>query len=111
MRLIGELRGRLDSEESLVRAQLIREDLARLSKLQAMALEHEAVEDFVRAGLYIGWTRDDMRTHEVKDELAALMSAIHKRQHGDTDAAAEQRIIDAWVAFNRARMTKLVHCL
>ncbi|MGE0611123.1 MAG: hypothetical protein AB7G34_16630 [Hyphomicrobiales bacterium] len=111
MRLIEELRKRLEIEQSPARAQLVREDIARLSKLETMAIEHEDMAEFVGAGLYIGWTRDDMRTHEVKEELTLLMEAIHARRHGQADAIMEGRIIDAWIAFNQARMKKLVHCL
>ncbi len=111
MQLVDKMRQRLEGEDSPFRAQLIKEDIARLTKLQAMALEHDDLESFCKAGLYIGWTRDDFRTHDLKDQLDVLLGSIYARQREGATPSSEKAVIDAWVSFNTARMEKLVHCL
>ena len=110
MLLIDKLSLQLENEASPFRAQLIREDLDRLTKLQSLAAEHENPKDFIDAGLYIGWTRDDMRTHELKDELRSLLEAIFCQQQQDPSEANEDDVIKAWITFSKRRMETVIHC-
>ena len=111
MRLVEELSGLLAREASPFRAQLLREDIARLSKVLAMARERRDLAEFRKQALYAGWTRDDMRTHELKEPLDKLLAAIHRSVGEPQDRGAEEAVTEAWVAFNRARIAKLIGCL
>jgi hypothetical protein len=103
MELIGRLEALLQSEASLFRAQLLREDIARLKKLEALAKSAPDAEAFRKAGMRIGWTQGDARTHELREPLVRLLDAVY--------AAREEEIAAAWEALHRARMEKLVGCL
>ena len=76
MHLLAELEELLEAEESVFRAQLLREDIARLRRLETMAQEHAELAGFVKAGLYIGWTQGDFRTHEIKEPIEALLACL-----------------------------------
>jgi hypothetical protein len=103
MQLIARLEELLRSEQSLFRAQLLREDLARLRKLQALAKSAPDLEAFKKAGMRIGWTQGDARTHELAEPLARLLEAVY--------ASREEELFAAWEALLRARMDRLVGCL
>jgi len=111
MRLIEELELRLAGEESMFRAQLLREDLTRLRRLIEMADEHDDRAEFLKAGAYIGWTNGDMRTHELMDQLAPLLDAMYDWQRGGQLPDSEQALRVAWDSFHLERMRKLLHCL
>ncbi len=111
MLLIEELEARLETEESPFRAQLLREDIARLRKLVSMAGAHGTAESFAKDGLYIGWTHGDFRTHELKDTIQALLAALYAYETGGRAAALDRPLRAAWEAFDRDRMTKLLGCL
>ncbi|MCG8544595.1 MAG: hypothetical protein MJE12_10330, partial [Alphaproteobacteria bacterium] len=96
-------------EQSLFRTQLLREDIARLEKLRDLAQRHADFAAFAKEGAFIGWTQGDFRTHELKEPLDALLKAFHDHAHGNGDRDAALR--DAWRAFDRSRMAKLVGCL
>lgn len=103
MRLITQLERLAAEEKSLFRAQLLREDVARLRKLQALAESAPDLEAFKRAGMRIGWTQGDARTHELAEPLARLLEAVY--------ASREEQLLPAWEALHRARMERLVGCL
>jgi hypothetical protein len=103
VRLIERLESLLAEEQSLFRAQLLREDLARLHRLQELAQSAPDLAAFKRSGMRIGWTQGEARTHELRGELERLLEAFHS---GDEDAVER-----AWEALHRARMEKLVGCL
>ena len=111
MHLVKEMERRLETEESLFRAQLLREDIARLRKLVSMAREHETLEAFAKAGLYIGWTQGDFRTHELKPSIEALLAALFAYEAGGRSDAQDRSVRAAWQAFDRERMEKLLGCL
>ncbi len=111
MHLRTELEQRVESEESLFRAQLLREDIARLRRLEAMAREHADLESFAKDGLYIGWTQGDFRTHELVEPIQALLAAFHAYETGGRSGAQDQALRAAWEAFDRQRMEKLLGCL
>jgi hypothetical protein len=103
MQLIARLEALVGKEESLFRAQLLREDIARLRKLEQLARSAPDAEAFRRAGMRIGWTQGDARTHEIREPLIRLLDAVY--------AVQEEEILLAWEALHRARMEKLVGCL
>jgi len=112
MQLLEALENAVEREESVFRAQLMREDIGRLRRLKELAREVGSHEEFLKQGLYIGWTPDDLRTHEFKDELEPLLDAVYLRCRGEGDAgAADRRIDDAWRAFDAKRLERLVGCL
>ena len=65
MRLIDELQRRVVCEQSIFQAQLLREDIARLVRLQELARTVGEFASFRKAALQLGWTKDDARTHEL----------------------------------------------
>jgi hypothetical protein len=103
MQLIARLEALAGKEESLFRAQLLREDIARLRKLEELAKSAQDAEAFRKAGMRIGWTQGDARTHEIREPLIRLLDAVY--------ASLEEEILLAWEALHRARMEKLVGCL
>ncbi len=111
MHLIEELESLLANEESMFRAQLMREDVARLKTLVDLAGHHADREAYVKAGTYIGWTNGDIRTHELLEELVPLLQAVHAYALGGRTPELDIAVRDAWDAFHIARMRKLIHCL
>jgi hypothetical protein len=103
MQLIEDLTRWVAKEPSLFRAQLLREDIARLRKLQELAKSAPDAEAFRKSGMRIGWTQGDARTHELREPLVRLLDAVY--------ASQEEEISLAWEALHRARMEKLVGCL
>ena len=69
MRLIETLNRRASAEESPFRAQLLREDVARLKKLRELARGSRDLAAFKTAGMRIGWTQGDARTHELREAV------------------------------------------
>ena len=110
MRLIEEMEDRLQSEDSMFRAQLLREDIDRLRRLESLARDHEAVEAFAGEGLAIGWTRGNLRTQEVEEPLRALFAAVHAYERGGRTEGQHRAVRCAWDAFDRLRLAKLVGC-
>lgn len=110
MLLIEELQNRIGGEQSLFRAQLLREDVARLTKLRDLARSKNDVEAFKKAARRIGWTQGDARTDELGDVLDRLLDAVFAYQAG-ADVGQEERIRDAWLDLYRVRMERLVGCL
>lgn len=111
MQLIEELERRLAEEKSLFRAQLLREDIARLKRLRELARGAGDLATLKRAALRLGWTQGDARTQELRVPLEALVDAVHARETGAGDSGQEARIIEAWSALHQARMERLVGCL
>jgi hypothetical protein len=103
MELIARLESLMAKEDSLFRAQLLREDIARLRKLEQLAQTAPDADAFKKAGMRIGWTQGDARTHELREPLVRLLDAVY--------ASQEEEIVLAWEALHRARMEKLVGCL
>lgn len=110
MTSIDELESRLTGEESMFRAQLLREDVARLRRLIELADEHDGRDEFRRAGAYIGWTSGDMRTHELMGQLPPLLDAMYDWWRGE-QPEAEQALQAAWGNFHMERMRIMLHCL
>ena len=108
MQLIERLELLAAKEDSLFRAQLLREDVARLRKLQELAKAAQDESAFKKAGMRIGWTQGDARTHELREPLERLLAAVYALEK---DAAEEAPIAEAWEALHRVRMERLVGCL
>jgi len=108
MQLIEDLAGWAAKETSLFRAQLLREDIARLRKLQELAKTAPDEPAFRKSGMRIGWTQGDARTHELAEPLACLLEAVYAFER---NSAPEAPIAEAWEALHRARMERLVGCL
>lgn len=103
MRLIAELEAALKDESSLFRAQLLREDLARLRKLLELRESAPDAAAFRKSGMRLGWTQGDARTHEIREPLIGLLDAVY--------GSREEEIAAAWDALHRARLEKLLGCL
>ena len=103
MRLIAELERLAAAEESLFRRQLLREDLARLRKLEALAQSASDVDAFRQSGMRLGWTQGDARTAELAEPLGSFLQAFYERD--------EARITAAWNELHRTRMERLLGCL
>ena len=108
MQLIDDLERRVAGEPSLFQAQLLREDIARLRKLQEMArsLEHQ---EFLDKGMRVGWTQGDARTAELREPLEALLDAVYRFERGDIKQ--NMHIGECWQVLHRVRMERLLGCL
>jgi hypothetical protein len=111
MHLVEELEQRIAQEQSLFRAQLLREDLARLNKLRVLARTAADAAAYKKTGSRIGWTPGDLRTHELRMPLDVLLDAVYAYETGNTGDAQEARIVAAWHELHRVRMERLVGCL
>lgn len=111
MLLVDELQRRIAAEDSLFRAQLLREDVARLNRLAELANSTDDIAAFKQAGRRIGWTQGDARTGELGSALDALLEATFDYARGGEGATGESRIRAAWEELYRVRMERLVGCL
>lgn len=110
MHLIAELESRIAAGPGLFRAQLMREDIARLRKLEALARATPEPELYRRAGRKLGWTTLDARTSELGGALEELLDAVRDATLSPSDAA-DARTVEAWRALADLRMERLVGCL
>lgn len=111
MQLLNDLKARLGSEDSMFRAQLIREDITRLERLVALASESSDFATFQRAGLYIGWTQNDLMTHRIQEPLERMLSALYAHVSGAGTHASESALRVAWQELEAARLERLIKCL
>lgn len=112
MRLIEELERQLAAEQSPFRAQLLREDLARLARLRQLTREGGGLAACRQAALRLNWTQGDLRTHELRAPLESLVDAVHACETGaDPHEGRQARVVEAWNELHRVRMEQLVGCL
>jgi hypothetical protein len=111
MRLIEELERHAAQEQSLFRAQLLREDLARLNKLRELARAATDAVAYEKGALRLGWTPGDLRTRELRAPLEVLLDAVYAYETGTKGDEQETRIVEAWHELHRTRMERLVGCL
>jgi hypothetical protein len=111
VRLIEILDYRASAEDSPFRAQLLREDAARLKKLQELARSGCDFAAFKAAGMRIGWTQGDARTHELREPLEALLELVFRHETVDTGEATQTALEKSWLELHRVRMERLVGCL
>lgn len=111
MQLIEYLEQRLSAESNLFRAQLLREDIARLRKLDTLARSALDADGYRRAGRRLGWTALDARTGELGATLDRLLDAWRDALADADNPAHEARMLDAWQELTRLRLTTMVGCL
>lgn len=109
MKLIEQLEQALSEEESIFRAQLLKEDIARLRTLEELAKSASSPDEFLKRSLLIGWTPGDARTFELKPALEPMLLAFFAASRGED--GAEARLTEAWRAFDAFRVERLVGCL
>jgi hypothetical protein len=111
LRLIDELERTAAAEASPFRAQLLKEDAARLRKLLDLARSADGPDAFMLAGRRLGWTQGDARTDELLPALVPLLEAVFDHRLAGADERDEERLRAAWLALHRLRMERLVGCL
>ncbi|HZP93512.1 MAG TPA: hypothetical protein VFB20_11620 [Burkholderiales bacterium] len=111
MRLIDTLQRRAAQEESPFRAQLLREDVARLRRLRELARNNPDLTAFKAAGMRIGWTQGDARTQELRAPLERLLELVHEYETSDHGSELETAIDETWLELHRCRMERLLGCL
>ncbi len=111
MRLIDELERRLAAEPSLFRAQLLREDIARLHKLDALARSTLDTEAYRKAAHRLGWTAQDARTSELREALDLLLDSWRRALADDRSEDLDARMLQAWQEMTRLRLENMVGCL
>lgn len=110
MRIFDSIKTKAAEEESYFRQYLAKEDLGRIERLELLAKSASDKASFLKDGQYIGWTRDDMRTHDLKDTLEPLLEAFYTAVK-TPGKDADDRLEAAWDTFNKDRLEKLIHCL
>lgn len=103
MKLIAELEALIEREESLFRAQLLREEAGRLRRLGALKEASPDAASFVAAAMRAGWTPGDARTHELVEALTPFLQAVYENDEAAT--------VERWNALYRLRMERLLGCL
>ena len=111
MDILDRLERALSVEESYFRAQLLREDVARLERLRELAGKATTEETFLRDGLLVDWTPAGLRNGELKATLEPLLRAFFAAARGEPGLDADARLLPAWYAFDAQRMDLLVGCL
>jgi hypothetical protein len=111
VRLIEELERRLAAEPSLFRAQLLREDIARLLKLDALARSTLDSEAYRKAAHRLGWTAQDARTSELREALDLLLDSWRRALADDRSEDLDARMLQAWQEMTRLRLENMVGCL
>jgi hypothetical protein len=111
MDMLDRLERALSVEESYFRAQLLREDGARLERLRELAGKATTEETFLRDGLVMDWTPASLRNGELKATLEPLLKAFFAADKGAPGADADARLLRAWYAFDAQRMDLLLGCL
>lgn len=110
MTLSEELAAVMERTESVVQKQLLREDVARVEKLEALAGTCPSYEEFEHQGLFFGWTQGDFRTAELHDTLKPLLKSLHAATQAPS-AEAHDAVRSHWITFNQERSKRLVGCL
>jgi hypothetical protein len=111
MRLIDILRQRQEKEESIIQMQILREDIARLSRMRELARSAADAGAYMRAALLLGWTAGNLRTQEIREPLETLAQAVYDFEKGARGDDQEACIEQAWVTLHRVRMERLMGCL
>lgn len=110
MRLIDELERHLAAGPGLFRAQLLREDLGRLRKLEELARSTLDAGAYRSAGRRLGWTTQDARTGELGQTLDRFLEAV-RAAVANPAGEAEGHASEAWRELTRLRLETLVGCL
>lgn len=107
MQLIEDLKTAAAVASSPFAAQLLKEDIGRLERLEALAAQHADFGSFRKLAMVQGWTQGDFRTFELDPELTAFLQAFFAALQSGGNASLDA----AWQAFHRRRMALLVGCL
>ena len=111
MILLDQLESYLSTEESYFRAQLLREDLARLKALRDLAREATSRASFLEGGLRLEWTPGGLRNKQLRSTLEPLLEAFYFADESGPTAAADAHLLCTWYAFDAQRMDVLLGCL
>ncbi len=111
MRLLDQLNQDSQTNASLFARTLAREDYERLRTLCALAAQIEDADVFAKRALMSGWTSGDLRTHELKETLCPLVTALHAAVRRNGEEQIEEDLETAWRAFCAQRFKVLLHCL
>lgn len=112
MRLLDDMHAAILAEQSMFRAQLLKEDISRLEKLVALAKDNADPAAFAKLSMMLGWTANDLRTFDLNPELGAFLEIMHRDAHPGMDTKPDDSQIDrAWAALHKRRMDLLVGCL
>lgn len=112
MRLVERMKNEVERLDSMFQAHLMGEDIARIERLADMAHTSKDRADFLKQGLFAGWTKDDMRTFELKEPINAFLDALWDYTHHSAPGEDLERRLEAtWIVFNKARMKVLIGCL
>ena len=108
MHLIDTLKAQQAAEQSYFRAYLLKEDIARLERVWALAQSSPDAASFHKNCYFQGWSADDIRTGELLPKLEPFLAAVwnHARAVGDTAAIAS-----SWQEFDALRSERLLGCL
>ena len=107
MKLIEDLRQAAATSASPFAAQLLKEDIGRLERLDQLAAAVSDPGQFRKEAKVLGWTQGDLRTFELDPELTDFVNAVHALQTG----GGEDEVVARWNALHRRRMSLLVGCL
>jgi hypothetical protein len=111
MKLLDQLERASSTEESYFRAQLLREDVARLKALRELASKATSQESFLEHGLRLEWTPGGLRNQQLKTTLEPLLEAFYAADQSGPGADTDTHLLGAWHAFAAQRMDVLVGCL
>lgn len=111
MKLLDQLERALSAEESYFRAQLLREDVARLKALRELASKAISPESFLEDGLGLEWTPGGLRNQQLKGALEPLLEAFCFADKSGPGADTDAHLLRAWYAFDAQRMDVLLGCL
>jgi hypothetical protein len=110
MKLIDDMRALAAGETSMFAAQLLKEDIARLERLEQLAMSEPDAARYRNKAMLLSWTPGDLRTFELDPELGAFLTVVHDAVAANS-TARDAEIVAAWRAFNKRRMDLLVGCL
>lgn len=111
MQLIDELERRLAVEPSPLRAQLLREDIARLNRVDELARSNLESEAYRKAAYRLGWTAQDARTSELRAALDLLLDSWRRALSADRAENLDTLMLQAWQEMTRLRLENMVGCL
>lgn len=111
MELISFLEASSKNGASYFQQFLAKEDLVRINRLLEIAKAAENLANFLKDGIFIGWTKDDLRTHELKPALEPLLSKIFEYEKGAKSEVSDAQILQLWHEFHALRLKTLLHCL
>ncbi|HRX36237.1 MAG TPA: hypothetical protein P5337_07555 [Aestuariivirga sp.] len=107
MKLIEDLRAATAKAASPFAAQLLKEDIGRLERLDQLAATATDPRQFRKEAKVLGWTQGDLRTFELDPELADFVDSVYALRRDGNDSEVSAR----WTALHRRRMSLLVGCL